>query len=177
MHMRRGWKFWRSNIRKKYAARGNAAWHFPRGSRRGFLAKPRMNLRSRGGSRSVFRIGRFRFFPADADEFGNARLLHRDAVEYAAHFHGLAVVGDDNELRLPAHFANQAGEATDVGFIEGRVDFVQDTEGAWLVAEDGDEQRQRGHGLFAPGEQPYLLKTLACGRTANVDHPLPRASR
>src|SRR5260370_40201421 len=105
MHMRRGWKFWRSNIRKNYAARGNAAWNFPRGSRRGFLAKPRLNLRSRGGSRSVFRIVRFRFFPADADAFGKARLLPRDAVGYSAHFHGLAVAGDDNALSLPAHVA------------------------------------------------------------------------
>src|SRR5260370_17819770 len=103
MHMRRGWKFWRSNIRKNYAARGNAAWNFPRVSRRGFLAKPRTNLRSRGGSRSASRIGRFRFFPADADEFGNARLLHRDAVKSAAHFHGLAPLGDANNLPLPAH--------------------------------------------------------------------------
>jgi len=35
--------------------------------------------------------------PSDADEFGDAGLLHRHAIKHAAYFHGLAVVGDDDE--------------------------------------------------------------------------------
>src|ERR1700692_1248295 len=79
-------------------------------------------------------------FPADADEFRDAGLLHGDAVEYGAGLHGFAVMGDDDELRLAAHVADEAGEAADVGFVERRVHFVEDAERARLVAEDGDEQ-------------------------------------
>src|SRR6267378_7950559 len=85
-----------------------------------------------GGSRGLLLWCRgFRFFPADADKLRDAGLLHRHAIKHAAHFHGLAVVSDDDELRLAAHVADQSREAPDVGFIEGRVDFVQDAEGAW----------------------------------------------
>src|SRR6266481_4293570 len=118
----------------------------------------------RGGSGGLLLWRRrFRFFPAHSDKLWDAGLLHRHAVEHAAYFHGLAVVRDDDELRLAAHLADQAREAPDVGFIERRVDFVQNAEGAWLVAEDGDEQRQSGHGLFAAGEQQHVLQALAWG--------------
>src|SRR5258707_14283001 len=98
-----------------------------------------MSLRSGGGSRFLLKIGRFRFFPADADELGDSGLLHSDSIEHAAHLHGLTVVRNDDELRLAAHLADQAGEAADVGLIERGVDFVKDTERAGLVAEDSDE--------------------------------------
>ena len=82
---------------------------------------------------------RFRLFPAHADEFRDAGLLHGHAVKHTAHLHGLAVVRDDDELRLAAHLADQSREAPDVGFIERRIDFIKDAERAWLVAEDGNE--------------------------------------
>ena len=44
------------------------------------------------------------FFPLDGHKLRDARLLHGDAVEDRAHFHGLAIVRDDDELRLAAHF-------------------------------------------------------------------------
>ena len=46
-----------------------------------------------------------------------------------------------------AHLRDHFGEAPDIGFVQRRVDFVQDAEGTWLVAEDGDEQRQRRQSL------------------------------
>src|SRR5262249_39689601 len=45
-------------------------------------------------------------FPAHADDFGNAWLLHRYAVKNAARFHRLAIVRHDDELCLCAHLAN-----------------------------------------------------------------------
>src|SRR6266849_4802280 len=115
-----------------------------------------------GGSRGLLLWRRgFGFFPTHADELGDAGLLHRHAIKHAAHLHGLAVVGDDDELGLAAHLADQAREAPDVGFIERRVDFIKDAEGAWLIAEDGNEECQRGHGFFAAGEQQHVLQALA----------------
>ena len=80
-------------------------------------------------------------FPADADDFGDAGLLHGYAVKDAAGLHGFAVVGDDDELRLAAHFADETGEAADIGFVEWGIDFVEDAERAGLVAENGDQER------------------------------------
>src|SRR5208283_2648388 len=77
-------------------------------------------------------------FPADTDELGDAGLWHGDAVEHAPGLHGLAVVGDNDELRLCAHVPDQAREPPDVRLIQRRIDFVQDAEGARLVAENGD---------------------------------------
>src|SRR5207245_11321822 len=97
----------------------------------------------------------------NADELGNAGFLHRYTVEHAACLHGLAIVSDDNELRLAAHLADEAREAADVGFIERRINFVQDTERTWLIAKDGDEQSQGRHGFFAAGEKQDVLQALA----------------
>src|SRR5438309_2817118 len=107
-----------------------------------------------GRSRGEF-FGRRLFFtfPANADDFRNARFLHGDAVEDAADFHRFAVVGDDDELRLRAHVVQKSGKAPDVCFVKRRVHFVEDAERAWLIAEDCDEQSQSGHRLFATGKQ------------------------
>src|SRR5580765_3528599 len=114
----------------------------------------------RGGLAMSWRRRLFAF-PADADDFGDAWFLHGDAVENAAGFHRFAIVSDDDELRLRAHFADQASEAPDIGLIERSIDFVQDTERTRLIAKDGDEQRERGHGLFAAGEKQDILKPLS----------------
>ena len=122
-----------------------------------------------GGGCFLFESGGFVAFPADTDEFGDAGLLHGDAVKNGTGFHGFAVVGDDDELRLAAHVADEAREAADVGFVERSIYFVEDTEGAWLIAEYGDEQRERGHGFFAAGEQEDVLHAFARRRSNHVD--------
>src|SRR5437667_4491446 len=109
--------------------------------------------RSGRGRGEFFWRRRFFTFPANADDFRNARFLHGDAVEDAADFHRFAVVGDDDELRLRAHVVQKSGKAPDVCFVKRRVYFVEDAERAWLIAEDCDEQSQSGHRLFATGEQ------------------------
>ena len=94
---------------------------------------------------------------ADADELRHAGFLHGDAVESLGGFHGALVVGDDDELSFERHFLNQAGEADGVGLVEGRIDFVEDAEGAGLVFKDG---HQEGHGrerFFSAGEQEHVL--------------------
>src|SRR5262249_30145824 len=100
-------------------------------------------------------------FPTHADEFRYAGFLHRNAIQHAASLHGFAVVGNHDELRLRAHVANQASETPHVGFIQWRVDLVQDAERAWLVAENRDQQRQRGHGLLSAGKQQHILQALS----------------
>jgi len=62
-------------------------------------------------------------------------------------------VGDDHELRLDAHFLDEVGEAADVGFVEGGVDFVEDAERAGRELEDGGEQGNGG--------EPFLRRRVA----------------
>src|SRR5580704_9749570 len=56
---------------------------------------------------ALFLLRHFVAFPADTNQLRYAGLLHGDTVEHAAGFHGLAVMGDDDELCLAAHFADQ----------------------------------------------------------------------
>src|SRR5208337_3987076 len=121
------------------------------------------------GCRSALGRGLGIAFPAHAYELGDAGLLHGDAIEDAAGLHGLAVVGYDDELRLGAHVGDEPGETADVGFIEWGVDFVEDAEGAGLIAEDGDQQGQRGHCFFTAGKQQHVLQALAGGRGHDVN--------
>ena len=47
-------------------------------------------------------------------------------------------MGDDDELGLITHVADEAREPPDIGFIQRRVHFVENTERAGLVAENGN---------------------------------------
>ena len=67
------------------------------------------------------------------------------------------------------HLFDQFGEAADVGFVERRVDFVEDAERARLILEDADQQGQRGQRLLAAGEQQHVLQLLARRRGDDVD--------
>ena len=87
--------------------------------------------------------------------------MHGHAVHHRTHFHGFAVVGDHDELSLRAHIGQHAIEAADVGFVERRVDFVEDAEWTWRIFEDGDQQRERGERFFPAREQQNVLQTLA----------------
>ena len=64
-------------------------------------------------------------FELDGNEFGNAGFLHGHAVKRARGFHRPLVVGDNDELRVRRHGDNFIGEAADICFIEGRIDFVE----------------------------------------------------
>src|SRR6516162_8413102 len=98
--------------------------------------------KSGSGDGAVFWRRSLIAFPANANKLRHARLLHCNAVEDATGFHGLAIVGNDDELCLLTHVTDKAGEAADVGFVERGVDLVEDAEWARLVAEYSDEQRE-----------------------------------
>ena len=100
-------------------------------------------------ARSFRRAGLFRFFPFHGNELRDARLLHCYAVENRTHFHRLAIMRHDDELRLPTHVGEHFVEAAHVGFVERRVHFVEDAEGTWLITEHRDEQRERRERFFA----------------------------
>src|SRR5690554_5802381 len=65
-----------------------------------------------------------------ADELGNAGLLHGHAVERICDLHRPRVVRDHEELRAIADLTDHLREAPDVRFVQGRVDFVEDADGA-----------------------------------------------
>jgi len=92
-------------------------------------------------------------FEPDRDLFADARFLHRDAVEDVRGGHRFFRVGDEDELREVGKFSEDGGEAADVGFVEGGVDFVQEAERGRLAAEDGEEQGDGGQGFFAAGHE------------------------
>src|SRR5215472_11082034 len=113
------------------------------------------------GARSLLRLSGSRiFFPFDGNEFRHARLLHRDTVKDGAHLHRLAIVRDNNELRLPAHIGKHFVETGDVGFVERRIDLIENAEWAWLVTKHGNQQRERRERLFPARQQENILKAL-----------------
>src|SRR5437763_1331177 len=68
-----------------------------------------------------------------AHQPGAPRFLHGHAVEHIGGFHRAAAVGDDDELGVAGHVADQAHEALVVDLVERGVDFVEDAEGRWLM--------------------------------------------
>jgi hypothetical protein len=79
-------------------------------------------------------------------------LVDGDAEEDVGGLHGLAVVGDDDELRVLFELGEDAGETAGVGFVEGGVDFVEDDEGAGVNAEDGRQEGDAGQRALTAGE-------------------------
>ena len=65
--------------------------------------------------RNQFRVN---LFQIEFEQFGDAILLHGDAVEDVGGLHGAAAVGDDDELGLVAHPAQILREADDIGVIQ-----------------------------------------------------------
>src|SRR5205823_13897221 len=59
------------------------------------------------------------------------------------------------------HVADESHEALVVDLVERRVDLIEDAERRRLVAEDREQQRQRGQGPLAAGEQRDRLVLLA----------------
>ena len=75
--------------------------------------------------RNQFRVN---LFQIEFEQFGDAVLLHGDAVEDIGGLHGAAAVGDDDELGLVAHPAQILREADDIGVIQRGLNLVQQTE-------------------------------------------------
>ena len=131
-----------------------------------------------GVARGGLGDSRFRsvVFPFHGHEFRDARLLHRHAVQHRAHLHGSPVVRDDDELRSAPHIsASILLKRPDVRFVQRRIDFVEDAEGARLVAEHRDQQGQGGQRFFAARKQQNILQALARAAARRYRCPLRRS--
>ncbi len=58
-------------------------------------------------------------------------------------------MGDDDELRVAAKLFDGLAETVDIGFVQSRVDFIQDAERGWRDAQNGEDQRTGCQGAFA----------------------------
>src|SRR5690242_15795921 len=107
--------------------------------------------------------------PIYRNKLRHARLLHGHAIEDRSLLHGAPVVCDHAELGLCAHLAYHLSETPDVGLIKRRIDFIQNAERTWLVAEYGNQQGQRCESLFATGKQQNILQALPRRLRSDVD--------
>ena len=92
---------------------------------------------------------------------GNAPFRHRDAVETLAGGDGLAVVGHHHELGLIDKASQDLDKTPDIGFVERRVELVEEAEGAGLDHVDREEERHGGERPFPAGQQGDVLQLLA----------------
>src|SRR5262249_9410033 len=76
----------------------------------------------------------------DRDQGRETRLLHGHAIEDVSRLHGLAIVSDDQELGLAGQFPENTEKTMNVGVVEGRVDLVEDAEGARPEVKDGEQE-------------------------------------
>ena len=95
------------------------------------------------------------------DEAGDAGFAHGDADELVAGLHGAFAVGDDDELGLPRHFAQECAEAADVGVVKRGIDFVQQAEWRRVQAEEREDEGERGQRFFAAGEDAQVFDFFA----------------
>jgi hypothetical protein len=86
---------------------------------------------------------------ADGDLFRDAGFLHGHAVDGIGAGHGFLRMRDDDELRPGEEIREDLGEAVDVRFVERGIDFVEHAERAGAAAENRQEERHAGQGLFA----------------------------
>ena len=96
-------------------------------------------------------------------QFGQTALLHGYAEESIRDFHGFSAVSDHDDLALTSDFSKQIVKTVDIGFIQGRIHFIQQAERAWLDHING---KYEGHGhqsLFSPGQKSHVTETLPWG--------------
>ena len=67
-------------------------------------------------------------FEADGEELGCAGCVHGDAIEDACARHRLAVVGDDDKLRILGKVLEHVAILAGIGFIESSIGLVEDEE-------------------------------------------------
>ena len=116
--------------------------------------------------RNQFRVN---LFQIEFEQFGDAVLLHGDAVEDIGGLHGAAAVGDDDELGLVAHPAQILRKADDVGVIQRGLDLVEDAEGRGVDGEDGEIDADGHQRLLAAGQGFQVLDDLARRGHPDVD--------
>ena len=66
-----------------------------------------------------------------------------------------------DKLRISCIIPQEIGKALNVGIIQRRVNFVQDTERRWLIAQKSKEQRDNRQRSFAAAHQIQALQFFA----------------
>ena len=92
-------------------------------------------------------------FKPDAHPFRDARFFHRHTVQNIGDRHRPFVVRDDDELRRLLEGFHDGGEPLDVGFVESRIDLVEDAERTRLALEDGHDEGDGRHRFFATAQE------------------------
>ena len=72
------------------------------------------------------------------------------------------------------HASQHLHEPSDVRIVERRVDFIEQAEGARLVSEEAEHQRDGGERLLAPRQQLHALEALARRLRDDFDAALER---
>ena len=78
-------------------------------------------------------------------------------------------MGDDDKLRPLRHFGDLAGKSADIRVVKWSIDLVQKTERRRTVFEDGEDERNGGHRLFAAGEKQDILQAFAGRLSHDLD--------
>src|SRR5687767_7596920 len=105
----------------------------------------------------------------NGDDLGNPGLSHGDAVQHFGGLHRLFVVGDQDKLRVLAHFFDHIGEAVEISVIERRIDLVEKAERARLGQEDREKEAHGGQGLFSARKKRNGLQLFARWLNDDVD--------
>ena len=78
-------------------------------------------------------------------------MLHGNPIEHVGMFHSPLTVSNDDELRIFGKVLQILAITEDVGIIQGRLHFVQDTEGNRTRLQDGKQERNGSKGPLPPG--------------------------
>ena len=85
----------------------------------------------------------------DRDEFAYTGFLHGDTVNYVYRAHGLFVMCYNDELAVFAELIDHVCEFANVGVIQGRIHFIEDTERCGLDQVDGKKKGCGSERFFA----------------------------
>ena len=70
-------------------------------------------------------------------------------------------MSDDDELRRSAVILEVSGHALDIGFVQSRIDFVDQAERCRMIGQKGQEQSDDRQGPFAAGKERQGLLFLS----------------
>ncbi len=79
---------------------------------------------------------------ADGEELGDTVGSHGDTIEKRGLFHGLAVMGDRDELGVVRELLEHLGEPPRVGLVEGGLDLIEHGKRRRIVRDDRKEERE-----------------------------------
>ena len=104
-----------------------------------------------------------------ANDFGDARLFHGDAIERLGDLHRIFVMRDYDELSFVTQLRDKSRKPVDIGIVQRCIDLVQNADGTRPITEDCNKQRQRGQCFLSAGKEQYVLQALAGRLRDDVD--------